>query len=107
MPQMVRKCGRGSIYGIPSGAHRVAKFNPLDKPIAHIGPDFGDEDGKWIRGAMTENGVIYCPPCDEHTGILKIDTNSDNVTELDANLLPEDGGCVMWASCAAAVDGCI
>ena len=50
----------GSIYGIPSGAHRVAKFNPLDKSIAHIGPDFGDEDGKWIRGAMTENGVIYC-----------------------------------------------
>ena len=41
---------------------------------------------------MTENGVIYCPPRDEDFGILKIDTKTDVVTELDANLLPERRG---------------
>ena len=38
---------------------------------------------------MTANGIIYCPPTDDDRGILKIDTNTDNVTELDANLLPD------------------
>ena len=59
----------------------------------------------WVSGAITDSGVIYCPH-DDDRGILKIDTNTDNVTELDVNLLPERGGC-MWSSCAAALDGCI
>ena len=101
----------GSIYGIPFRARRVAKLNPLDKSIAEIGPAFG-EGIKWHGGAMTDSGVIYCPPYDnvpysEHYGILKIDTNTDNVTDLDVNLLPEEGDHNMWASCAAALDGCI
>ena len=54
---------------------------------------------------MTESGVIYCPPFNSR-GILKIDTNTDNVTELDANLFPERGW-GMWVSCALALDGCI
>ena len=58
-----------------------------------------------MRGAITDSGIIYCPPYDIR-GILKIDTNTDNVTELDGNLLPERGGW-MWRSCAAALDGCI
>ena len=97
----------GSVYGIPSAARRVAKFNPVDKSITEIGPDFGDEYGKWSRGAITDSGIIYCPPGGSHRGILKIDTNTDNVTELDRNLLPERGQYYMWASCAAALDGCI
>ena len=57
---------------------------------------------------MTENGVIYCPPRDEDFGILKIDTKTDVVTELDANLLPERRyDCNLWESCAVALDGCI
>ena len=112
----------GSIYGIPWEAPRVAKFNPVDESITHIGPDFNDNDdndddgydyrydlhdpGKWYKGAITESGVIYCPPNNRHRGILKIDTNTDDVTELNRNLLPEQGGC-MWESCAAALDGCI
>ena len=95
----------GSLYGIPYSARRVAKLNPLDKSITEIGPDFG-KYGKWERGAMTDSGVIYCSPQDDDRGILKIETNTDNVTELDRNLLPEEGDC-MWASCAAAHDGCI
>ena len=57
--------------------------------MTRIGPDFGDRWTKWISGAMTANGIIYCPPTDDDRGILKIDTNTDNVTELDANLLPD------------------
>ena len=80
--------------------------------MTEIGPDFnfGDNFGdrvKWDRGAITDSGIIYCPPVDSRRrGILKIDTNTDNVTELDRNLLPERGN-DMWVSCAAALDGCI
>ena len=89
----------GSICGIPFSASRVVKFKHLDKSIAHIGPDFGDDTDKWSRGAMADSGVIiYCSPLDGNRGILKIDTNTDNVTELDRHLL---------TSCALAVDGCI
>jgi len=74
--------------------------------MTHIGPDFGD-GRKWSSGAITDNGIIYCTLEDSFDrGILKIDTNTDTVTELDANLLPEQGGC-MWISCAVALDGCI
>ena len=96
----------GSIYGIPYDAHQVVKFNPVDKSITHIGPDFGDDLAKWCKGAMAENGIIYCVPFFRR-GILKIDTNTDTVTELDVNLLPEQGDpmVMMWTSCAAALDG--
>ena len=98
----------GYLYGIPDNASRVIKFNPVDKSMTHIGPDFGIGSGKcWYRGAMTDNGVIYCPPiCSEDHGILKIDTNTDTVTELDVNLHPEWGN-YRWRSCATALDGCI
>ena len=100
----------GSLYGIPYYAGRVAKFNPLDKSMTHIGPDFGYYLYKWYRGAITDNGVIYCPPGDpggNNRGILKIDTNTDDVTELNVNLLPEQGSYFIWKSCALALDGCI
>ena len=75
------KKARRSIYVIPWDARRDVKLNPVDKSITHIGPDFGDDEGKWYRGAMTDNGVIYCPPCSYFDrGILKIDTNTDTVT---------------------------
>ena len=65
----------------------MIKFNPVDKSITTIGPDLGDDDHKWYGGAMTGSGVIYCPPNNSnHHGILKIDTNTDTVTELDAHL---------------------
>ena len=95
----------GYLYCIPSYACRVIKFNPVDKSMTHIGPDFGD-DMKWCAGTITDIGVIYCVPCDKARGILKIDTNTDTVTELDRNLLPERGD-RMWRSCAAALDGCV
>ena len=65
---------------------------------------------KWTSGAMTTSGVIYCPPCNLIRGILNIDTNTDNVTELDRDLLPELRGVDegdMWTSCALTLDGCM
>ena len=97
----------GSLYGIPSKARRAVKFDPVDKSITEIGPDFGNDRAKWSRGAMTVSGIIYCLPGNTRDlGILKIDTNTDNVTELDVNLLPEQGY-GLWTSCALALDGCI
>ena len=96
----------GSLYGVPCNARQVAKFNPVDESFTHIGPDFGNDKYKWYKGAMTSNGIIYCPPCDIEHGILKIDTNTDNVTELNRDLLPEQGEW-MWDSCALALDECI
>ena len=46
---------------------------------------------------MTDDGIIYCPPCNRLHGILKIDTNTDNVTELDRHFLPEQDVGVMGA----------
>jgi len=95
----------GSLYGIPRIARRVIKFNPIDKSMTEIGPDFGFGH-KWIECAITPSGVIYCVPNNSRRGILKIDTNTDNTTVLDVNLLPEQGQ-GMWESCAVALDGCI
>ena len=86
----------GFLYGIPAHARRAIKFDPVDKSITPIGPDFGNDGYNWWRGTMAENGVIYCPPEDDEHGILKIDTNTDDVTELDVNLFPERGDW-MWA----------
>ena len=66
--EIKRKCNglvaapNGSLYGIPLRARRVIKFNPIDKSITEIGPDFGDDGRKWRRGAMTDSGIIYCIP---------------------------------------------
>ena len=95
----------GSLYGIPCAARQFVKFNPIDKSTTHIGPDFGG-GFKWLKGAMTNSGIIYCAQFDRDIGILKIDTNTDNDTELDRNLLPERG-LQLWRSCALALDGCI
>ena len=68
----------GSVYGIPgSGAGRVVKFNSVEKSklTSDLISVMDASDG-----AMTENCVI---PLDDSRGILKIDTNTDNVTELD------------------------
>ena len=96
-----------SIYGIPYNAGRAVKFNPVDKSMTEIGPNFGDGQAKWEGGAITDNGVIYCPPSDGGCGVLKIDTNTDDVTELDLDRLPEQGRGTKWKSCALHPDGCI
>ena len=65
-------------------------------------------------GAITDDGIIYCIPDNySNCGILAaIDTNTDTVTELDRNILPErggdeDDGIMMWESRVAACDGFI
>ena len=41
---------------------------------------------------MTDrSGIIHRPPYDRSLGILNIDMHTDELTELDANLLPKQG----------------
>ena len=95
----------GFLYGIPSHARRVVKFNPLDKSLTEIGPDLGEGRYKWLCGVRDNNGNIYCAPCNaEH--ILKINTKDGTVETLDNVELPETGG-YLWASGALATDNSI
>ena len=96
----------GSIYSIPYSARRVIKFDPVSKFMTYIGLDFGDDGCKWTGMAITDSGIIYCVPCNSDCAILKVDTNADTATELNRNLLPEQGSNI-WISCAVALDGCI
>jgi hypothetical protein len=41
----------GFFYGIPCDAHRVVKFNPLDKSLTEIGPGLGE-------GAPIQRNII-------------------------------------------------
>jgi hypothetical protein len=95
----------GFFYGIPCDAHRVVKFNPLDKSLTEIGPDLGDGYGKWKCGVRANNGRIYCAPF-EADHILKIDTIQGTVETLDDVELPETGYGYfgLWASGALAAD---
>jgi hypothetical protein len=92
----------GFFYGIPFNARRVVKFNPVDKSLTEIGPDLGDDEGKWMCGVLANTGSIYCAPfCTE--SILKIDAIRGTVETLDNVELPETGDC-LWASGALAQD---
>jgi hypothetical protein len=94
--------GDGFLYGIPCDARRVVRFNPLDKSLTEIGPDFGEGGYKWTCGVRANTGSIYCAPGDADQ-ILKIDTIQGTVETLDDVELPETGGC-LWASGALATD---
>jgi hypothetical protein len=99
--------GDGFFYGIPFNARRVMKFNPLEKSLTEIGPDFGDGEAKWICGIRANIGRIYCVPVSaDH--ILKINTNDGTVETLDDVELPETGnGLSLWISGALAADNSI
>ena len=86
----------GSLCGIPFNTGRDVKFNPMDKLITRIGPNFlGDDVYKWYRSAMNDSGVMYCLPNNScRRDILKIDMITFTVTELDRNLLPKQGNCM-------------
>jgi hypothetical protein len=90
------------LYGIPCDAPRVVKFNPLDKSLTEIGPDFGEGGEKWLCGVLANTGSIYCAPGDADQ-ILKIDTIRGTVETLDDVELPETGG-ALWESGALATD---
>jgi hypothetical protein len=95
----------GFLYGIPSNARRVVKFNPLDKSLTEFGHDLGGGEFKWICGVRANTGRIYCAPYNSNR-ILKINTNDDTVETLDNVELPERGR-ALWASGALATDSFI
>ena len=93
--------GDGFVYGIPSNARRVVKFNPLDKSLTEIGPDLGEGYDKWRCGVRANNGRIYCAPyAADH--ILKIDPIQGTVETLE-----NVRGSGLWASGALAPDNFI
>ncbi len=98
----------GCVYGIPSFASRVLKFNPKDNSTTEIEPDLGNDPWKW-KGCVfaPNNNCIYALP-NRNTSILKIDTSNDTVQKLDVTL-PESGdvGDYRWVGSALADDGCI
>ena len=98
--------GDGFFYGIPFDARRVVKFDPLDKSLTEIGPDFGGSGSKWRCGVLANTGSIYCAPYGtDH--MLKINTNDGTAVETLDNLeLPETGG-GLWESEALASDNSI
>jgi hypothetical protein len=50
--------GNGFLYGIPSDARRVVKFDPLNKSLTEIGPDLGEGGDKWSCGVLANTGSI-------------------------------------------------
>ena len=79
----------------------VVKFNPLDKSLTEIGPDFGEGGYKWMCGVRDNNGNIYCAPYNAKH-ILKINTIDGTVETLDNVELPETGYELWWSGALAA-----
>jgi hypothetical protein len=94
------------VYGIPSHARRVVKFNPLDKSLTEIGPDLGDIGYKWLCGVRANNSSIYCAPFWSNR-ILKIDLIQGTVETLDDDVRLPERGRYLWATGALATDNCI
>jgi hypothetical protein len=94
--------GDGFLYGIPYNARRVVKFDPLDKSMTEIGPDFGEGGAKWMCGVLANNSSIYCAPYLANH-ILKININDGTVETLDNVELPETGD-YLWETGALATD---
>jgi hypothetical protein len=98
-------CGADDcIYGIPTNARKVLKFDPRTGLATEIGPDLGADGWKWKGGVLADNGCIYCAPLNANK-ILKINTIDGMVTVLDVKL-PESGS-FLWAVGARAADNCI
>ena len=96
----------GLLYGIPHGARRVVKFNPIDNSMELIGPVLVGQD--WMCGVLlAKNGIIYCPPHYFNEKMLKISTIDSTVEEIDVVI---DVGLeynAAWLSGAVGPDECI
>ena len=97
--------GNGCIYGIPWNARRVLQFHVEDKSMKEIGPDLGDNVGKYGNGIKANNGNIYCLPyAAEH--LLKIIPGEDQTA--DVQILQEiEIPRGSWDDGALANDDCI
>lgn len=80
----------GKIYGVPRSVPTLLEIDPILDTVKEI--DFGYvydrqytdyQSPHHYGGAMTPNGVIYCPPSYQSTTILKIDTITHNYEEIN------------------------
>ena len=96
--------GNGCFYGIPLYARRVVEFTVEDCSIREIGPDLGDEGGKYLNGIKADNGSIYCMPLHAHY-LLKIIPGEGQNTEVQIlqEQIPEGD----WIAGALSNDGFI
>jgi hypothetical protein len=86
-------CGDRFLYGIPSDARRVVKFDPLDKSLTEIGPDFGEGILKWMCGVRVNTGSIYCAPFNNiyymplnARRILRLNPDNDSLSSVGGDL---------------------
>ena len=64
------------IYGIPCQSNNFLKCNTKTKTSELVGDDIEDAYGKWMSGAVADDGCLYCFPFD-HNRILKFNPNDD------------------------------
>ena len=64
------------IYGIPFAQNQFLKYNIRTQTSELVGDDLGFNYGKWMSGAVADDGCLYCFPFD-HNQILKFNPNDD------------------------------
>lgn len=66
------------LYFLPYSADQIMKFNIKTHAVEYVGDKYLG-DGKWIGGAIGNDGCIYCAP-DRHSKILKFDPHDHSTT---------------------------
>ena len=69
----------GFVYGIPSSATKMLKFNPITESSILVGNSLGGEKEKWVDGVLGLDGFIYGVPGDADS-ILRFDPVSETTS---------------------------
>ena len=99
--------GNGCLYGIPWNARRVVEFHVEDESIKEIGPDLGNQCGKYINGIKAGNGSIYCMPHNTKDFLKIIPGEGQNAEVKMLHLREQEIPSGDWMTGALANDGCI
>ena len=90
----------GIIYGIPSHATQVLRFDPRTQQATLVGGQLPAGDYKWKGGVLAADGNIYGIP-DDASQVLRFDPRTQQATLVGAKL-PGNG---KWAGGVLAADG--
>ena len=101
------------IYGIPYYAHQFLKYNIKTETSELVGDDLAGNNGKWMSGAVGDDGCLYCFPY-YHNRILKFDPNDDTTIFVGEEIEGDDfeakysgtikakNGCIYGIPCSAS-----
>ena len=78
--------GDGFFYGIPCNARRVVKFNPLDKLLTEIGPDFGEGRMKWMCGWKISICIVMVRVKEDPTVVGKLEYGTGSKSRVNTVL---------------------